>query len=66
MDAFRSTFCDWAAERAAYRREVVGMALAQAVGHKWRPPTIEAIFVRQAASTGGNVRPVLHDSEDAR
>jgi len=42
------------------------MALAQAVGNKWRPPTLEAIFVRQGASTGGNVRPVLHDSENAR
>jgi integrase len=31
---FRSTFSDWAAERTAYPREVVEMALAHAVGNK--------------------------------
>ena len=31
---FRSTFSDWAAERTAYPREVVEMALAHAIGNK--------------------------------
>ena len=31
---FRSTFSDWAAERTAYPREVVEMALAHAVENK--------------------------------
>jgi integrase len=31
---FRSTFCDWAAERTNFPREVVEMALAHAIGNK--------------------------------
>src|SRR5205823_9485179 len=31
---FRSTFSDWAAERTAYPREVVEMALAHTIGNK--------------------------------
>ena len=38
---FRSTFSDWAAERTAYPREVVEMALAHAVGNK-----VEAAYRR--------------------
>jgi integrase len=34
VHGFRSTFSDWAAERTAYPREVVEMALAHAVGNK--------------------------------
>jgi integrase len=38
---FRSTFSDWAAERAAYPREVVEMALAHTIGNK-----VEAAYRR--------------------
>jgi integrase len=38
---FRSTFSDWAAERTAYPREVVEMALAHAIGNK-----VEAAYRR--------------------
>jgi len=38
---FRSTFSDWAAERTAYPREVVEMALAHAVENK-----VEAAYRR--------------------
>lgn len=38
---FRSTFSDWAAERTAYPREVVGMALAHTIGNK-----VEAAYRR--------------------
>jgi integrase len=38
---FRSTFSDWAAERSAYPREVVEMALAHAVENK-----VEAAYRR--------------------
>ncbi|HEY1798715.1 MAG TPA: integrase arm-type DNA-binding domain-containing protein [Stellaceae bacterium] len=38
---FRSTFSDWAAERTAYAREVVEMALAHAIGNK-----VEAAYRR--------------------
>jgi integrase len=38
---FRSTFSDWAAERTAYPREVVEMALAHAVQNK-----VEAAYRR--------------------
>jgi integrase len=38
---FRSTFADWAAERTAYPREVVEMALAHSVGNK-----VEAAYRR--------------------
>jgi integrase len=38
---FRSTFSDWAAERTAYPREVVEMALAHVVGNK-----VEAAYRR--------------------
>jgi integrase len=38
---FRSTFSDWAAERTAFPREVVEMALAHAIGNK-----VEAAYRR--------------------
>jgi integrase len=38
---FRSTFSDWAAERTAYPREVVEMALAHTIGNK-----VEAAYRR--------------------
>ena len=38
---FRSAFSDWAAERTAYPREVVEMALAHAIGNK-----VEAAYRR--------------------
>ena len=38
---FRSTFSDWAAERTAYPREVVEMALAHAIENK-----VEAAYRR--------------------
>jgi integrase len=38
---FRSTFSDWAAERTAYSREVVEMALAHTIGNK-----VEAAYRR--------------------
>jgi integrase len=38
---FRSTFSDWAAERTAYPREIVEMALAHAIGYK-----VEAAYRR--------------------
>lgn len=38
---FRSTFSDWAAERTAYPREVIEMALAHAIGNK-----VEAAYRR--------------------
>lgn len=38
---FRSSFSDWAAERTAYPREVVEMALAHAIGNK-----VEAAYRR--------------------
>lgn len=38
---FRSTFSDWAAERSAYAREVVEMALAHTIGNK-----VEAAYRR--------------------
>ena len=40
---FRSTFSDWAAERTAYSREVVEMALAHTIANKLRPPIAAAI-----------------------
>jgi integrase len=47
---FRSTFSDWAAERTAYPREVVEMALVHAVENKVGRPTGAAIFSRNGAS----------------
>jgi integrase len=41
VHGFRSTFSDWAAERTAYPREVVEMALAHAVENK-----VEAAYRR--------------------
>jgi len=41
VHGFRSTFSDWAAERTAYPREVVEMALAHAIGDK-----VEAAYRR--------------------
>jgi integrase len=56
---FRSTFSDWAAERTAYPREVVEMALAHAIGNK-----VEAAYRRgdlfEAAPADGGVGTVLH------
>jgi integrase len=52
VHGFRSTFSDWAAERTAYPREVVEMALAHAVDNKveaaW--PIGAAIYSRSEAS----------------
>jgi integrase len=70
---FRSTFSDWAAERTAYPREVVEMALAHAVENK-----VEAAYRRGdlfnkrrklmdawedfcAAPAGGTVTPIRSD-----
>jgi integrase len=41
IHGFRSTFSDWAAERTAYPREVVEMALAHTIGNK-----VEAAYRR--------------------
>jgi len=71
---FRSTFSDWAAERTAYPRETVEMALAHAVENK-----VEAAYRRGdlfdkrrklmdawagfcAAPAGGSVTPIRRTS----
>jgi len=43
---FRSTFRDWAAERATFAREVAEMALAHAI-----PDAVEAAYRRATCST---------------
>jgi integrase len=46
---FRSTFSDWAAERTAYPREVVEMALAHAIENRVEAAYRRAIYSRSGA-----------------
>ena len=47
---FRSSFSDWAAERTAYPREVVEMALAHAIENNVEAAYGEAICLRSGGS----------------